>query len=397
MIPRQRETALDMTRNPRPVVACYCATFLKLEMLHVYRQITALERVRPFVIAQKRENAASFPFDKIDIVAKPRTHFLRRFWFRQLRDKPWQIPASEQRALIATLERVNARILHVFFGHIAVHLLPLVRAWPKPTIVSFHGADVLVDMDKPAYRKATKEMLDAVERVLVRSQSLRRAVVELGCDEKKIDIVRTGIPLEEFPFRERVFPPRSGGGEWRFVQACRLIEKKGLPTSLRAFAKFVALYPRSTITVAGEGPLLRELQDLARKLKIDNRVSFAGFVAQEKLREIFYASHIFLHPSETGRDGNQEGVPNSMLEAMASGLPVFATQHGGIPEAIEDGLSGVLVPERDHEALARALLDASQDRQLLSRLAREGAAAVAARFDQRAQIRRLEEIYLELL
>ncbi len=366
-------------------------------MLHIYRQITALRRVRPFVIAQKRENAAQFPFDKIDIVAKTPTHFLRRFWFRQLHDRPWQISAREQRGLIATLERANAQLLHIFFGHIAVHLVPLIRAWPLPTIVSFHGADVLVDMDKPAYRKATNEMLDAVERVLVRSESLHRAVIDLGCDDKKIDVVRTGIPLEEFPFRERGSPPRSGGGEWRFVQACRLIEKKGLPTSLRAFAKFAALYPRSKMTVAGEGPLLPELQELARELKIDDRVAFTGFISQEKLREIFYASHIFLHPSETGRDGNQEGVPNSMLEAMASGLPVFATRHGGIPEAIEHGVSGMLVPERDHEALARALLDAIQDRHLLSRLAREGAAAVATKFDQPAQMRRLEEIYLKRL
>ena len=363
-------------------------------MLHIYRQITALQRVRPFVIAQKRENAAQFPFDKIEIVAKAPTHFLRRFWFRQLHDKPWQISASERHGLLAALERANAQLLHIFFGHIAVHLLPLIQAWPKPSIVSFHGADVLVDMDKPAYRKATKEMLAAVERVLVRSESLRRAVVDLGCDEHKIDIVRTGIPLWEFPFRERGFPQNS---EWRFVQACRLIEKKGLSTSLRAFAKFAALYPRSTITIAGEGPLLGELQELARELKIENCVSFTGFISQEELRKIFYASHIFLHPSETGRDGNQEGVPNSMLEAMASGLPVFATQHGGIPEAIEHGVSGVLVPERDHEALARALLDAAQDRHLLSRLAHEGAAAVAAKFDQRAQVRRLEEIYLKQL
>ncbi len=388
---------MNSKADSHPVVACYCATFLKPEMLHIYRQITALQRVRPFVIAQKRENAAQFPFDKIDILAKGPTHFLRRFWFRQLRDKPWQISARERDALIATLERANARLLHIFFGQIAVHLLPLIQAWPKPSIVSFHGADVLVEMDKPAYRQATKEMLAVIERVLVRSESLRRAVVDLGCDEHKIDIVRTGIPLGEFPFRERGFPPRSGGGEWRFVQACRLIEKKGLPTSLRAFAKFAALYPKSTITIAGEGPVLGELQELARELKIDSRVLFTGFISQEKLREIFYASHIFLHPSETGRDGNQEGVPNSMLEAMASGLPVFATQHGGIPEAIEPSVSGVLVPERDHEALARALLDASQDRHLLSRLAREGAAAVAARFDQRAQVRRLEDFYLDTI
>ena len=109
------------------------------------------------------------------------------------------------------------------------------------------------------------------------------------------------------------------------LQACRLIEKKGLATSLRAFAEFRARYPESTLDDRRRRTAAGELQSLAHELRIDNRVSFAGFVSQAELREQFYASHIFLHPSETGRDGNQEGVPNSMLEAMASGLPVFAT------------------------------------------------------------------------
>ena len=363
-------------------------------MLHIYRQITGLRRIQPVVIAQKRENADRFPFDKIDIVGKPPTHFLRRFWFRQVRNKPWQISAREVSMLTEVLNRENAQLLHIFFGHIAVHLLPLIRAWSKPSIVSFHGADVLVDMEKPAYRRATKQMLDAVTRVFVRSASLQRAVIELGCDENKMDIVRTGIPLDEFPFREREFP---ANGEWRFVQASRLIEKKGLTTTLHAFTAFLAHYPRASLTIAGEGPMLRELQELTRKLKIDNRVSLPGFVAPEKLREIYYASHIFLHPSETGSDGNQEGIPNSMLEAMASGLPVLATDHGGIPEAIENGVSGILVPERDYEALSHALLEVVQDRQLLARLARNGGNAVAEKFDQQNQIRRLEEIYLGMV
>jgi glycosyltransferase involved in cell wall biosynthesis len=175
-----------------------------------------------------------------------------------------------------------------------------------------------------------------------------------------------------------------------------LIEKKGLATTLHAFTSFLARYPSARLTIAGEGPLLAELRTLALKLKIDDRMALPGFVSQEELREIFYASHIFLHPSEIGRDGNQEGIPNSMLEAMASGLPVFATNHGGIPEAIENGVSGILVPERDHEALARALLDAAQDRHFLSRIARAGAEAVAQKFDQRAQVRRLEDIYLKM-
>ena len=377
-----------------PVVACYCATFLKPEMLHIYRQITALKRVSSVVIVRKRENAARFPFDKIDIVAKPALHFLRRFWFRQVRDKPWQISPGELRALTNVLERRNAQLLHIYFGQIAVHLLPLIRTWEKPSIVSFHGADVIVEMDKPAYREATRQMLAAVKFVLVRSESLRRAVVDLGCDERKIEVQHTGIPLDEFPFRERNIPQN---GEWRFVQAGRLIEKKGLPVTLRAFAGFLKRYPNATLTIAGEGPLLGQLQDSARELKIDNRVSFTGFISQAELRNIYYASHIFLHPSETGSDGNQEGIPNSMLEAMASGLPVFATQHGGIPEAIDNGVNGVLVREHNHEELWRGLLDAVQDPGFLSRIARAGADVVRKNFDLAAQARRLDDIYLRLI
>ena len=363
-------------------------------MLHIYRQITALKRCAPVVIAQKREQTERFPFEPVQIVPKPATHFLRRFWFRQVRDMPWQISDAELRALLRLLSRTDARLLHIYFGQIAVHLLPLIRTWKNPSIVSFHGADVTVDMNKPAYRESTRQMLDAVKLVLVRSESLRRALIDLGCDPKKIEVQRTGIPLEEFAFHERSFP---NDGEWRLVQAGRLIEKKGLPVTLRAFAVFLRKYPNATLTIAGEGPLLGELQKLARELNIERRVSFTGFISQEQLRDIYYRSHIFVHPSQTGRDGNVEGIPNSMLEAMASGLPVFATDHGGIPEAVENGVSGVLVHERDHEAMANALLNATQDSDSLARIARNGAEVVRKNFDLQAQAQRLEEIYLRLI
>ncbi len=359
-------------------------------MLHIYRQITALKRCAPVVIAQKREQTERFPFDAVQLVPKPATHFLRRFWFRQVRSMPWQISDAELRALVAVLRKTDARLLHIYFGQIAVHLLPLIRAWKKPSIVSFHGADVTVDMNKPAYRGATREMLESVNLVLVRSESVRRAVIDLGCDPEKIELQRTGIPLEEFPIRDRAVPKN---GEWQFVQAGRLIEKKGLPVTFRAFSTFLKQHPSATLTIAGEGPLLHELQKFAHELGVANRVSFTGFVSQEQLREIYYRSHIFLHPSQTGRDGNQEGIPNSMLEAMATGLPVFATEHGGIPEAIENGVSGVLVPERDDEALARALLKAAQDPGFLSRIGHAGGEVVRKNFDLATQAQRLEEIY----
>jgi colanic acid/amylovoran biosynthesis glycosyltransferase len=138
------------TTESRPVIASYCATFLKPEMLHIYRQITGLKRCAPVVIAQKRENAERYPFERVHLVPRPRTHFLRRFWFRQMRDQPWQISEVELSKLFGVLSETRARLLHIYFGHIAVHLLPLIRAWKNPSIVSFHGADVKVDMNKPA-------------------------------------------------------------------------------------------------------------------------------------------------------------------------------------------------------------------------------------------------------
>jgi colanic acid/amylovoran biosynthesis glycosyltransferase len=383
---------LNADTDSRPVVASYCATFLKPEMLHIYRQIVSLRRVQSIVITQKRENAGLFPFERLTIVKKPATHFLRRIWHKQLLDGPWQISQSEAAALTRLLNIEDAQLLHIYFGHIAVHLLPLIRWWPRPSIVSFHGADVMVDMNKRAYRQVTTEMLSGVRRVLVRSESLRRAVIRLGCDERKIEILRTGIPLDQFPFRERVVPRN---GAWRLVQACRLIEKKGLAVTLRAFAIFKKQYPQAVLEIAGEGPLLPSLKRLAAELNLADSVRFRGFLSQEDLRELFYASHIFLHPSETGADGNQEGIPNSMLEAMATGLPVFATEHGGIPEAIESGVNGVLVPEGDFDQLAGKLLKAVRNTESLGSIALAGSNRVAREFDQGTQGRRLEEIYLE--
>ena len=363
-------------------------------MLHIYRQITALTRVQPVVITQKREEAERFPFSPVTVVGKPATHFLRRFWFKQVRSAPWQLSAREVNSVRQVLDRENASLLHIYFGHIAVHLLPLIRSWPRPVVVSFHGADVMVDMEKPAYREATTKMFEAARLVLVRSESLGKALLKLGCPAGKIRVQRTGIPLADIPFHSREWP---ADGAWHFVQACRLIEKKGLRTSLRAFADFANQYPRAKFTIAGEGPLLEELRRTARELGVADKISFPGFISQRELRDLFYDAHIFLHPSETGLDGNQEGVPNSMLEAMASGLPVFATAHGGIPEAIEDGVSGVLVQEGDHAALSRALLAAAERPVVLIRLAERGAAVVSEKFEQGAQVHKLEDYYFEAM
>lgn len=377
-----------------PVAAQYLATFLKPEMLHIYRQITALREFRPVVLCQNREQREAFPFDDIHLLPKPRTRALRRIWQKQILGRPITIYRSEARHIVGILREIRAQVLHVYFGHIGVHLLPLLEICPLPVIVSFHGADAGIDLDKPVHLALTRRMLNLASLLLVRSDSLAQRLISLGADAGKIRLHRTGIPLAEIPFQQRSAP---ADGAWRCVQACRLIAKKGLATTLRAFAEFATAYPKASLAIAGEGPQLPELQALAATLGIADRVTFPGFLPQAKLRELYAGAHFFLHPSETAPDGDQEGVPNSMLEAMASGLPPVATIHGGIPEAVENHISGWLVPERDHAALAQALLALARDPDRYAQMSAAAAARVSTAFDLQAQARLLENCYREAI
>lgn len=361
-------------------------------MLHIHRQITALRAFRPVIFCQKRENAAVFPLEPVITLPKPRTHQLRRFWQKQLLRRPITIYRSEARRLLRSLNEANAKLLHIYFGHIGVHLLPFLRLRALPTVVSFHGADAQVDLDRPAHREMTREMLAHATLVLARSESLADRIAALGCDRSKLRIHRTGLPLEAIPVLHRETP---ADGAWRCVQACRLIPKKGLSTTLNAFATFTQKHPSATLTIAGEGPMLPALREQAAHFGIADRVRFTGFLSQEQLRNLYAESHLFLHPSELGPDGDQEGVPNSLLEAMAGGLPVLATTHGGIPEAVEHGTTGLLVPERDHEALAREMLALTGDSARYQQIAAAGAESVRTRFDITAQTRVLEGYYRE--
>lgn len=371
-----------------PVAAQYVVTFLKPEMLHVYRQITALRAYRPVVICQKRENADAFPFDDLVLQPKPRMHPLRRLWQKQICGQPITIYHSEARRTLAALHRVGADVLHVYFGHIGVHLLPLLEIADLPVIVSFHGADAGFDQDAGR----TRRMFEKCALLLVRSESIGKRLVEMGCAPEKIRLHRTGVPLQQILFSQRTAP---ADGAWRCVQACRLIAKKGLATSLRAFAEFAREFPRASLTIAGEGPQLEELRALATELGIARQLAFAGFLSQEKLRAVFEAAHFFLHPSELTGEGDREGVPNSMLEAMASGLAVLATTHGGIPEAVENGVSGVLVAERDHAALACAMSRLARDEASFSTMSLAARERVTREFDLEAQTRILERCYDE--
>jgi len=363
-------------------------------MLHIYRQVKALRGVDTFVVTKEVQNAERFPFHSVEVIPKRRTNLLVHGWLKFVERRPPIVYRGEYQTLDSLLRRHRADLMHIYFGHTGVHLLPFIEQWHKPCVVSFHGADVAHKPEIKDYPGKLRRLFNAVPLVFARSQSLAGRLVQLGCPPEKLRINRTGIPLNEFPLFDRQ-PPRDG--KWKVVQACRLIPKKGVATSLRAFAIFKKDYPAAQFFIAGKGPLQPELEMLAGGLGIARDVHFLGFLSQPRLRELYGSSHLFLHPSEISPNQDQEGVPNSVLEAMATGLPVVATRHGGIPEAVDHGRTGFLVAEEDHVSLANAMQLIASSPIVLGEMGARAHATVVERFEQDTQIDQLESFYEEAI
>jgi colanic acid/amylovoran biosynthesis glycosyltransferase len=381
----------------RPVIASYVADFLKGDQNHVYRQLTGLRHdLDMHVFTHKRELPDHFPYNEkwLHVLPKPRLRWWRRFLSRSLQKQPWTIFRWELRQWLLDLARIEAQVLHIYFGHVAPQFLPLMQAWRRPVVVSYHGADAGVDMDKPGYRKAQQQVFALAAQVQCRSQALLEDLAALGCPREKLVIQRTGIPLDFWQKHERSAPE---DGAWVICQSCRLIEKKGLDLTIRAMVPVLKQWPKARLDICGDGPLKEELQKLAADLGIADSVHFKGFTHGTYMRTALETAHVYVHPSRTTKDGNREGVPNAMLEAMATGLPTIATIHGGIPEAIQSGVNGLLVPENDADALSDAIRQILSDAGLRQRLGSEAADAVRREFSSEAQVASLLGHYKSLM
>ncbi len=379
-----------------PTVVFYCQDYLKQDMLHIHRQVEGLPTWKRAVVCQKRENADKFWISKSHCTVLPqdRGRWFSRFHASHVARGPFQWGTSQVIRLLKAVHHHEADVVHIFFGHIAVMLLPFIKACPLPVVVSFHGADAGVDMDKPRHAEALREVFLHASRVFARSQALLDDLARLGCPAEKLRLQRTGVPLAEWCFVDRQ-PPLDGS--WTFFQACRHVEKKGLKASLSAFRSIHAQFPSSRLILAGDGPLTATLKGLAREWGLEGSVEFPGFLDQKQLRELAARSHVFLHPSETPANGNREGVPNAMLEAMASGMPILATTHGGIPEAVTHGRSGFLAGEGDADALASFGLEIISQPEVFLRMARAAREEVSEKFDRLAVAKQLEADYAAML
>ncbi|MDB6068855.1 MAG: colanic acid biosynthesis glycosyltransferase WcaL, partial [Verrucomicrobiales bacterium] len=384
-----------------PRLVSLCGTWLKPEMQSLYRQVVNLRRYRNTVFTEQLQHEERFPFEPVVLMdrqvrPRPKGNFILRYWYKHV-IKQWPPPRCITSApeyfpynLPALLRGHRPDLVHVYYGHKAVKYLEMLQAWGGPFIVSFHGVDVVKFTDDRNYVASLQCVFKEAKLILARSQSLLDGLKALGCPEEKLRLNYTPIPLDAFPASRRTAP---ADGAWRLVQACRLIPKKGLFTTLEALRFVVPEFPKLQFIVCGTGPVKEEFIKRRDELGLGENVKVLGWMNQTKLLAEYQKAHLFLHPSELTDTADQEGIPNSMLEAMATGLPVVATRHGGIPEAVTHGVDSLLVAERSPRELADAILSLLRDPAQLTRLSEAAALTVRDRFGLEASISRLEDCY----
>jgi glycosyltransferase involved in cell wall biosynthesis len=174
----------------------------------------------------------------------------------------------------------------------------------------------------------------------------------------------------------------------------RLVEKKGCEYLIRAMARVQANCPEARLVVIGEGPLRVSLEKLAQQNF--PQATFLGAKAPDEVRDWMNRAFVFCVPSTTARNGDQEGFGLVFTEAQAMGLPVVSFASAGVPEAVANGSTGFLVPERDEEGLARNITTLLTDGQVWQRCSEAGMARVRSHFNLRHQTGVLEEIYLSI-
>jgi colanic acid/amylovoran biosynthesis glycosyltransferase len=284
------------------------------------------------------------------------------------------------------LTAIQPDLVHAHFGGDGWLISASAAALGVPLVVTLHGHDVT----RQPYAKGLKGLrhrrnLRTVFRraavIIAVSGPVRDRAVALGADPSKVRVHHTGVPLP--------LPAEPGPQRWDAVFVGRLVEKKGLDDLIAAVATLDDLAPR--VLIVGDGPLREVLVAQARALGVD--VTFAGALDHREAARSMAGGRVFVSPSRTAADGDAEGLPTTILEAQALGVPVVSTRHSGIPEAVVHGETGLLGAEGDHIALAAHLRTLLTDDVLRDRMGRQARAHVQKYFDIAAQTARLEDLY----
>jgi glycosyltransferase involved in cell wall biosynthesis len=288
-------------------------------------------------------------------------------------------------AVASRLRKARIDVVLAEYGPTGEALLPICQRLGIPLVVHFHGIDAF-------HVKLLKEnagyaaILRGASAIVVVSREMEQQLLSLGCPKERLHYNCYGIDVERF---KQARPERSAK---QFLAVGRFVDKKAPHLTLAAFQQAWLQDPDVRLTMAGDGPLRESTVSLAKALGVEAAVSFPGVITQDQVAAHLLQARAFVQHSVITVDNDHEGTPLSILEAMASGVPVVATRHAGIPDVVEDGVSGLLCDEQDIRTMAMHLLRLAADPTLAEALGRAGRTRAERDFRLQDSLDRLHTI-----
>lgn len=295
--------------------------------------------------------------------------------------------ASEYFALNRLARRERFDVVHAHWAVPQGIVTSLPRPFAHcPTVLSAHGSDILAARG-PVFTGLVRRAVRTADACTANSALMQREILELT--GVSATVIPMGVNLKSFS-NGRVRAGQDSGCVQRLLFVGRLVEKKGLHVLIESLAEIATAVPGVTLTVVGDGPERAHLARRAKELRVDHRIQFAGAVSNSSLPPYYHDADLFIAPSLA------EGLGVVLLEAAASKLPIVASNVGGIPDIVENGITGLLVPPGDSAELARAVIRMVRDRELRHSTARAAHAKVESRFSWDAVVARFDDLFHEL-
>ena len=244
-------------------------------------------------------------------------------------------------------------ILHCQFATLGEHVLKLTRAGlvRGAMVVHFRGYDITEVVQSQGHR-VYDELWAKVPGFVANCENFRQRAITIGCPESRIDVVGSGIDLANFPYR----PPKLlDERAIKLLAVGRLSPRKGFHSLIAAVALLIKSGLKIELVIVGEGSERDRLEQMIRSHNLTAKIKLAGRLPHSAIRQLLDESHIFVAPSHTCPLGGADAPLNTIKEAMAVGIPVCATRHGGIPELVEEAITGTLAAEDNPADLAAAI------------------------------------------
>lgn len=336
----------------------------------IYEELKNIKDYKPIVFTRKKMNVNRFPFSRIK-----------------------KLPHSH-RKMVKAFRRKKIKLIHARFGNAGVRLMAVKKQLRIPMLTSFHGFDLPAKMSmKKDYHRKLPRLFRIGNKFTVPSRHMKGQLIKWGCHPNKIKIMYSGIDLNKFLYTKR--EPKKDA--ITIISVGRLHPKKGFRYLLKAFKKVHDRYPSCRLIIVGEGEEEKKIKRQIKSLKLEKSVQLEGLVAHGRLSEFLIQADVFCLPSITTKDGNHEGIPNAIKEAMATGIPIVSTRHGGIPELVTDGKEGYLVPEKNTKKLAEKIKLLIENPALREEMGKNGREKIEQQFNSAKQVQKLEEIYSNLI